>query len=78
MGRGTSIEMSNTCWNLHHLIKGKIRYRPAYKNGEVWCTTCRISFKSMGIKCPCCNFDVRNKPRRGKMKKAIINAMARY
>ena len=35
-----------------------------YATGQKRCSTCEIYIKWAGIHCPCCDFKLRNKPRR--------------
>jgi len=65
-----------SCKGICHRIQHK---RPntvssIYANGISYCKTCEVWIKSDELKCPCCNFRLRKKPRSVKAKQSYLNA----
>ena len=42
-----------------------------YQAGQVRCQICEIFMYSKGLKCPCCGYKVRSKPRKLEYKEAL-------
>jgi hypothetical protein len=53
---------------------GKIQYA----NGYRLCSACRKSIQCSLIKCPCCNVDLRRKPRHSTTRRKVLDEVKRY
>ncbi len=61
-----------TCNNICKQYKAKgIINNGRYKNGQKRCQSCCIFIIYDGIRCPCCGYMLRSKPRRKKLKEQL-------
>lgn len=42
---------------------------PKYRNGNVWCKTCNVTFKYEGLYCPCCGYRIRRERRMHRVRR---------
>ena len=52
-------------------ISGKITNNERYIIGQKYCSQCEIFTKWDGVRCPCCSFMLRTKPRNKKAKQRL-------
>lgn len=56
----------------------KTTEKATYENGFRLCSACKKSIQCEFIKCPCCNVDLRRKPRHSKARQRILEEVKRY
>lgn len=56
----------------------KTTKKATYSNGFLRCGSCNISIQCNLIKCPCCNTDLRRKPRHTRTRKRMLEEVKRH
>jgi len=56
---------------LQYKPKYCITSKGRYKDGQKRCQICQVYIIWNGVRCPCCNFTLRTKPRNGKLKNKL-------
>jgi len=59
----------------HKAISGHKTNNERYRIGQKYCSQCEIFTKWDGLRCPCCSFMLRTKPRNQKSKQKLKIAM---
>ncbi|MCH9657949.1 hypothetical protein K0U27_04500 [archaeon] len=53
-----------TCNNRHDQYKATKPYGGSrYGDGQKYCTTCAVFVRWEGVRCPCCNYNLKYRPR---------------